>query len=287
MASCSLSTYIKLQPSTLSDRLPHRCHDHEVYSDRVQSNFFHCISPCSSLLFQNHLDARSSPSSVCFFDSRPLDQDSPNIFDSPLSSLHPTADESLPLKGCSSTTFDQSLQNVQFFEELEFDSSLLHHKNDRNCHTFSGSSHSKPFDLRSQLSYCVPFGIDVVPGDLAIETLLSNGAEEVSSIPFESNQQQGPHVATDVNKIVSHFRKTVDGKRARLSDFTEVLFDERLAESNTGICPTFSLPMLDVDQILPLSEDLCAPLSCSGRSKISKLQHEVMNTWFYSHLNHP
>jgi hypothetical protein len=279
MMTSRCSFEIESQLSTLSDGLPHR---DDVYSDDVQPNFFRCMPPCSSSLFQNHLHSRSSPSSVCFHQSHPFGQDRPNNFASHLSSL-PSAGENLPLTKCSIPPFHPSLRNIVFFDELEselVDSSLLQ----PNRNIFSVSSFAKPFDHRSQLSYCVPFGIDVVPGDLAIETLLSNGAD-ADSMPIEP--KEGLDAFTDVSKILFHFKKKINGKIARLSDVTEVLFDDGLAESAIGKGDTLSLPKLDVDQILPLTEVLCAPLSCSGRSKISKLQHEVLNTWFYSHLNHP
>jgi hypothetical protein len=93
--------------------------------------------------------------------------------------------------------------------------------------------------------------------------------------------------------VVLHFRKILSRKRPKLAVFTETLFDIRREEAESSRITGPLRSKEELEELLSLTEQqecndpISTAPSASGRSRISKLQHEILNNWFYSHLDNP
>jgi hypothetical protein len=186
---------------------------------------------------------------------------------------------------CSPPELHHELQNVESLDQLEATHvndplSLLEQSN----HSFvSGLPFSNPFHHGNELSYCFLSGMGVIESVPISDT-------KVGASLHEQVQNQQEHIlrsrmSTDASSIELYFSKIVDGKKTKLSEMTEVLFDLTHTESQIIGGPT--RPFVDLNAILPLPDELLAPSSSSGRSRISKLQHDVLNSWFFAHSDWP
>jgi hypothetical protein len=251
------------------------------------SNFFRC-SPFSSRLSPHHF--HSVRSSIPVFDGLSFCVDSP---------VHLKSSSSF------STTF-----NVEEKRECDITSrtlSNLHHDNpdiidfgdERGSETVEPSvfyaNHNfvssppfeRPYDPRNQLSFCYPSGFQVMPHIPDSESFVGVNDDSDDMLHEPSPEKS---ISDDV---VLHFRKILSRKRPKLAVFTETLFDIRHQEAESSRITGPLRSKEDLEELLSLAEQqVCddpistAP-SASGRSRISKLQHEILNNWFYSHLDHP
>lgn len=146
---------------------------------------------------------------------------------------------------------------------------------------------SKQSSHNNQLSFCSPrCSFDVVSTLQNFEAPFRYGVEEFDRSP---QLVQRTDCLDSSMSICLCFSKVVTDKKTTLKDFSEILF--HISPQNIEPC---NLPTLasgcqaDLEQALSLSDDLYLPTSSSGgRSRISKLQHDILNNWFYSHLDHP
>lgn len=147
---------------------------------------------------------------------------------------------------------------------------------------------ARPFDSHNQLSFNFAAGFDVIPNDPDFEEIIfsDNEAEDPQQQPIQAQES-----LDDSANVVLYFKKIITGKKPKLATVTESLFDIRQQgiKSNSSSMSTYPNPSIpDLEPCLDISCCIPAPEpSSSGRSRISKLQHEVLNTWFYSHLDHP
>jgi hypothetical protein len=255
---------------------------------RNDSTFFRCLSPCVSRLSPRVL--HSVPSSAPFFDVTDgvsFGADSPVHLKSS-TSLSTTFNAREKRQCCDlSPTLNDSYHdnlNIKIFgDELESETveSSLFYPN----HNFASSSlFERPREPRNPLSFCSPSGVQLMP--------YIPDAESFVGIDYDSDDMLPEQDQSFAEDIVLHFKKTVSRKRIKLAVFTETLFDIRCHEKsnvNTGLLR----PKEELEQLLALTEQhICdnfiptAP-SASGRSRISKIQHEILNSWFYSHLDNP
>jgi hypothetical protein len=192
---------------------------------------------------------------------------------------------------CSPPELHHVLQNIESLDQLEATHvndplSLLQQSN----HSFvSGLPFSNPFHHSNELSYCFPSGMGVIESvpnsDTKVGALLQEREQNQEQQILRSRMSTEKRVFTDASSIELYFSKIVDGKKTKLSEVTEVLFELVRSESQIFGGPT--RPVVDINAILPLSDELCAPSSSSGRSRISKLQHDVLNCWFFAHTDWP
>lgn len=269
------------------------------------------MSPISSATSKPHqeLSPSQSNTSSCFFNGLSCDValDSLDHFDSSFSES-PLLDADAKSHFCISLRSTPKLSHhagpvVDHLSHLEIDpmdSSTSFPTVTRNLLSDSGSSSifPKPSEQSNHLSFCFPTGIDVLPNhnDPELETLLSSARDREADKLLHELQRihEQQYSSKDIDDNVKNelcFSKFVLSKTRKMSDVSESLFDTPQAKS--GITPTSDastfLSDQDVNQILSLGlpDDLCAPSNSCGRSRITKLQHEVLNTWFYSHLQWP
>jgi hypothetical protein len=248
-------------------------------------NGFRCPSPSFSLLAPQDLCSR------LFCDIRPFDDlGSPQCESSSVPSLTSAAKRNLRIPFCVPNASHLDARRVSFVDEDDFeqieddfeqiDSSLV--PSTRN----SVSRKAQLFDRHNPLSFNFAVGVDVIPHGSDMEGLVFSESEE-----DEFNDQPIRDEEDDSTNVVLFFKKVVSGKVRKLAGFTESLYDIRRPAVNSNSssissCPANSLldlePSLDVASFIPVSIP-----SSTGRSRISKFQHEVLNTWFYSHLEHP
>jgi hypothetical protein len=236
----------------------------------------------------------TSRSSVPFFEGLPFDSDSPSPFECPFATcvthvIDKTRNAHIPFVAPSPGVSKFNSPRAVFVDEDDFE---LHGPtplpSTRNV--VSRAPTTKPFDHHNHLSFSFAAGFDVIPNDSdVLEDDLFSESEAEDSHP---QQNQAGRCDADSGNIVLYFKKIVSGKKTKLASVTESIYDIRHtgAASNpstiSNSCLTF--PELDLESSLDIAG--CIPdsvPSASGRSRISKLQHEVLNTWFYSHLDHP
>lgn len=253
------------------------------------SNFFRCFSPFSSRLSPHHF--HSVRSNIPIFDGLSFCADSP---------VHSKSSPSVS----SSTTFNAVKETRESDITSRTLSNLLHdnpgidfgdeHESETvepsefyaNHNFVSSSPFERPCDHRNQLSFCYPSGFQVMP---RIPDSESFGVDDDSDDMLHEPSQE-KSVTEDV---VLHFRKILSRKRPKLAVFTETLFDIRRQEAESSRIAGPLRSKEELEELLSLTEQQecndptsTAP-SASGRSRISKLQHEILNNWFYSHLDHP
>jgi hypothetical protein len=270
------------------------------------------MSPISSATSKPHqeLSPSQSNTSSCFFKGLSFDVvlDSLDHFDSsfsPLLDADAKSHFSISLRSTPKLSHHAGpvVDHLSHLEIDPMDSSTSFSTVTRNLLSESDSSSifPKPFEQSNHLSFCFPTGIDVLPNhnDPELETLASSARDREADKLLHELQRihEQQYSSKDTNENVKdafnalHFSKFVLSKPRKMSDVSESLFDTPQAKSGitlTSDASTF-LSDQDVNRILSLGlpDDLCAPSNSCGRSRITKLQHEVLNTWFYSHLQWP
>lgn len=223
-----------------------------------------------------------------FFETLPFEYDPIGHFAPSFASTCTSCSASTAICGCMPLT---SLTHG-VIDEVRSDA--LKAAEDLEIHHVDRTSllHTKRFDLQSRLSFWSPSSFDVMSDTPLLEPLFCNDFEQ-------SPHHQLIHTVTrhdSLEGISLHFSKIISAesaKKAEWVDCTEVLFDIRPHGAQTttsSVASWASLTNLDSDHSVSLTDDLCIPAASqnsSGRSKISKLQHDVLNTWFYSHLDSP
>ena len=263
-------------------------------------------SPDSLSYFQTRIPHSSrqsdSPSAIDFFGGLPFDDDSLDRFAPSFATTCTSCSASRAICCClplSRTPQDSSRDirsdALNHTEELE-----IQHAGTTSAFSnrdlAPGTLTSKRFDHQSRLSFFSTSSFVVAPKSPRLEPMFGDETEVDSSSQFQLNLK---HTGQDsLAGVVLHFNKITSGKKAQLSDFTEELFDIRSPEAQpTAASFETPWPLLltnpDFDDMLTPTDDGHHPVNpattqnFSGRSKISKLQHEVLNTWFYSHLESP
>jgi hypothetical protein len=233
----------------------------------------------------NGFRCRSPSLNNRFFDIRPFDLGSPQCESSSIPSLTCTSATKRnvrnPFRVPNASLLDAS--RVSFLDKDDFeqiDSSFV--PSTRN----SASRNAQLFDRHNPLSFNLAVGVDVIPDGSDMEGLVfsESEADEFHDRPIRDEEE-------DSTNVVLYFKKVVSRKVPKLAGFTESLYDIRRSAINSNSssissCPANPLldlePSLDVASFIPVSMP-----SSTGRSRISKFQHEVLNKWFYSHLEHP
>jgi hypothetical protein len=294
------------QTGTLFNSASNQLFSPQCISCGEKSRQSQCMSPISSAISmpQCHRELSPSQSNTCFFNSLSFDVvlDSLDHFDSsysPLLDADAKSHFSISLRSTPKLSHHAGLVDHLETDPMDLSTSFPIRNLVPDSISDSSSLFTKPFEQSNHLSFCFPTGIDVLPNlnDTELETLASSAREnrEADKLLHELqriHEQQLSSKDTDEHvENASYFSKFVLSKARKMSDVTESLFDARQAKS--GITPTADastlLSDLDVNQVLSLGlpDDLCAPSNSCGRSRITKLQHEVLNTWFYSHLQWP
>jgi hypothetical protein len=292
---------LMFQTDTLFNSTANQPFSPQCISWSQKSRQSQCTSPISSAISMLHRELSPSQSNTCFFNALSFDVvlDSLDPFDSsfsPLLDADAKSHFSISLRSTPKLSHHAGL--VDHLETDPMDSSTSFPIRNLVPDSDSSSLFPKPFEQSNHLSFCFPTGIDVLPNhnDTELEALVSSARDrEADKLLHELqriHEQQLSSKDTDENvENALYFSKLVLSKARKMSDVTESLFDAQQAKSGITLTADAStlLSDLDVNQILSLGlpDDLCAPSNSCGRSRITKLQHEVLNTWFYSHLQWP
>jgi hypothetical protein len=260
------------------------------------SSFFRCLSPCSSLLSPHHfLSVRSNTPvfhGLSFCADSPVHLKSSTFFSTSCCSVKEKrlCDITSCSLNCNSHDDNPNIDFKTLGNELE--SETVFHTVEPSVfypnHNFSLSSpFERPCDPRNQLSFCYPSGFQVMPHIPDSESFV--GVDDDSDDMLHEPSQE----KSITEEFVLHFRKILSRKRPKLAVFTETLFDIRRQEAESNRITGLLRPKEELEEFLSLTEQqvcddpISTEPSASGRSRISKLQHEVLNNWFYSHLDHP
>ena len=258
-------------------------------------------SPDSLSYFQTRIphSSRQSPSGIDLFGGLPFDDDSLDRFAPSFATTCTSCSASRAICCCLPLSPQDSSREIRSDTLKHTEAHEIQHAGTTsaflNRDLAPGTLTTKRFDHQSRLSFFSTSSFVVAPKSLRLEPMFGNETDADSS-QFQLNLK---HTGQDsLAGVVLHFNKITSGKKAQLSDFTEELFDIRSPEAQpTTASFETPWPLLltnpDFDHMLTPTDDGHHPVNpattqnFSGRSKISKLQHEVLNTWFYSHLESP